>query len=482
MLRLRVSYNLGVNKPRMLLVDDDRNFLRVLSYQVAELGFQVTTAASAREALEQIGDGRTDLIISDLKMPGMDGLQLLQEVRLRGLEIPVILVTAHGSIDKAVDAIKAGAFDFLQKPFEKEELRVSILNALRMADLVRENRVLSEAVRRQFSFEGVVSSSSSFKDVLAQAAQLTEVDTTVLIQGESGTGKEVLARAIHFNGSRRSKPFITVNCGAVPENLVEAELFGYRKGSFTGAVSDRKGKFELASSGTIFLDEVGELPLPAQVKLLRVLQQREIDVIGDPVPHWVDVRVIAATNRDLQAMLRDGEFREDLYYRLSVAPLITPPLRSRPDDIPLLVHHFSNRLNEKLKKDVRFTPEAIDAMRRYRWPGNVRELENVVERLTVFSTTGVIAVVDLPSDIREYTQRIGRLKLDLPEEGLSLEELERDLLLAALEKHGWNQSRAARYLGITRNTLIYRMQKYELRPDVEDIPDQPGDPMETRRP
>jgi two-component system NtrC family response regulator len=476
-----VSYNADVNKPTILLVDDDRNFLRVLAYQVAELGFQVTTAGSAREALDQMGDGRTDLIISDLKMPGMDGLQLLQEARQRGLELPIILVTAHGSIDKAVDAIKGGAFDFLQKPFEKEELRVSIMNALRMADLVRENRVLSEAVRKQFSYEGVVSASSSFKDVLAQAAQLTEVDTTVLIQGESGTGKEVLARAIHFNGSRHSKPFVTVNCGAIPENLVEAELFGYRKGSFTGAVSDKKGKFELANSGTIFLDEVGELPLPAQVKLLRALQQREIDVIGDPVPRRVDVRVIAATNRDLQAMLRDGEFREDLYYRLSVAPLITPPLRRRPDDIPLLVHHFSNRFNEKLRKEVRFTPEAIDAMKRYRWPGNVRELENVVERLTVFNTTGVVNVGDLPSDIREYTQRIGRLKLDLPEGGLSLEELERDLLAAALEKHGWNQSRAARYLGITRNTLIYRMQKYELRPGADEAPLQPGDSMETRR-
>ncbi len=381
-----------VTKSRILLVDDDRNFLRVLAYQVAEFGFQVISATGAGEALGHIDGGKIDLVLSDLRMPGMDGLQLLQEVRRRALDIPVILLTAHGSIDKAVDAIKAGAFDFLQKPFEKEELRVSVLNALKMADLVKENRVLAEAVRQKFSFAGVVSASSSFKNVLAQAAHLAQVETTVLIQGESGTGKEVLARAIHYNSSRARKPFVTVNCGALPENLVEAELFGYKKGAFTGAVSDKKGKFESASQGTIFLDEVGELPPAMQVKLLRVLQAREVDVVGDPVPRRVDVRIIAATNRDLQKMLRDGEFRDDLYYRLSVAPLTTPPLRQRPEDVPLLVHHFADRFNEKFGKQVAFSQEAIDHMQRYRWPGNVRELENVVERLIVFNTTGQVAI------------------------------------------------------------------------------------------
>ncbi len=471
-----------VNKPRILLVDDDRNFLRVLAYQVAELGFQVISATGAGEALGHIDGGEMDLVLSDLRMPGMDGLQLLQEIRRRALDIPVILLTAHGSIDKAVDAIKAGAFDFLQKPFEKEELRVSVLNALKMTDLVRENRVLAEAVRQKFSFAGVVSASSSFKSVLAQAEHLAQVETTVLIQGESGTGKEVLARAIHYNSARAHKPFVTVNCGALPENLVEAELFGYRKGAFTGAVSDKKGKFESANLGTIFLDEVGELPPAMQVKLLRVLQAREIDVVGDPVPRRVDVRIVAATNRDLQKMLRDGEFRDDLYYRLSVAPLTTPPLRQRPEDIPLLVHHFADRFNEKFGKQVSFSQEAIGEMRRYRWPGNVRELENVVERLIVFNTAGTVTVADLPPEIRERGPGLGRLRLELPDGGLSLEELEKDLLLAALEKFNWNQSRAARYLGITRNTLIYRMQKYELRAGAEEAEPRPGDALDTRRP
>ncbi len=464
--------------PKILLVDDDRNFLRVLSYQVGEFGFQVVSTTSPEKALELAVEEQVDLLVSDLKMPAMDGFRLLQEMRRILPELPVILLTAHGSIDKAVDAIKAGASDFLTKPFEKEELRVSIFNALKMADLVKENRVLSEAVRRQFSFDGVVSASSCFREVLAQAAHLSKVDTTVLIRGESGTGKELLARAIHYNSNRGHKPFVTVNCGAIPETLVEAELFGYKKGSFTGAVSDKKGKFESAAPGTIFLDEVGDLPLATQVKLLRVLQEREIDVIGDPVPRRVDVRIIAATNRDLQQMLRGGEFREDLYYRLSVAPLMTPPLRERPEDVPLLVHHFAGRFREKFQKDAHFSPEAIDAMKRYAWPGNVRELENVVERLTVFNTTGMVGLADLPAEIRDHTHMIGRLKLELPPGGLSLEELEKDLLLAALEKHQWNQSQAARYLGITRNTLIYRMQKYGLRTSTEEAQAKPGDAPE----
>jgi DNA-binding NtrC family response regulator len=471
-----------VTKPRILLVDDDRNFLRVLAYQVAEFGFQVISATAAAEALGHVEEGKVDLVISDLRMPGMDGLELLHEIRGRALDIPVVLLTAHGSIDKAVDAIKAGAFDFLQKPFEKEELRVSVLNALKMASLVKENRTLSRAVREKFSFEGVVSASSSFRNVLDQAAHLALVETTVLIQGESGTGKEVLARAIHYNSARAGKPFVTVNCGAIPENLVEAELFGYRKGAFTGAVSDKKGKFESANSGTVFLDEVGELPSATQVKLLRVLQEREVDVIGDPTPRRIDVRIIAATNRDLQKLLRDGEFREDLFYRLSVAPLTTPPLRQRPEDIPLLIHHFAGRFNQRFAKQVVFGRDALDELRRYRWPGNVRELENVVERLIVFNTTGQVAAADLPSEIRERAQGIGKLKLELPEEGLSLEDLEKDLLLAALEKFGWNQSRAARYLGITRNTLIYRMQKHELRTGTEEPEPKPNDTMDARQP
>jgi DNA-binding NtrC family response regulator len=455
---------------QILLVDDDRNFLKVMAYQIGQFGFAVTPVDSAAQALQVLEAEPIDLVISDVRMPGTDGVDLLRTIVRTRPQLPVILLTAHGTIDKAVEAIKAGAHNFLTKPFEKEELRVSIANALKMSDLVRENETLSAAVHDRFSFAGLAGKSEQFATVLRQAEQLAGVETTVLIQGESGTGKELLAKAIHYNSARRTRPLVAVNCGAIPENLVEAELFGYTKGAFTGAIADRKGKFETANHGTVFLDEVGDLPLSVQVKLLRVLQDKQIDMVGSPLPRQVDVRIIAATHRNLRDMVKTGEFREDLFYRLSVAPLTIPPLRSRPEDIPPLVHHFLVKISTRLGKKATLSQAAFQQLLQYDWPGNVRELENVLERLVVFNVSGTIEKDDLPVEILSARTELSGLRVELPEHGVALEEVEKALLLAALERHGWNQSQAARYLGITRNTLIYRMQKYDLRPVGESQP------------
>jgi DNA-binding NtrC family response regulator len=459
-----------MKRAKILLVDDDRNLLRVMTYHIAEAGFEVIPAASPSEALAKLEDQSPDLVITDLRMPQMDGLELLARIRTRHADLPVIVLTAFGTIDKAVEAVKRGASDFLAKPVEKAQIQHAVSKALKMADLMKENLRLAQAVAKKFEFKGIVGSAEKFREVLVMATQLAAVDTTVLIQGESGTGKELLARAIHFNSVRRNRPFVVVNCGAIPRELMESELFGYRKGAFTGALADKKGKFEVAHTGTIFLDEIGELPSEMQVKLLRVLQQGEVDVVGDPHPRRMDVRILAATNRDLQEMMREGRFREDLFYRLSVAPLHVPPLRERREDIPLLLHHALGNLTGKLDKQVAFDEEVIEILQDYAWPGNVRELENIVERLVVFNTTGRIRSSDLPSQIRYPAAAMGRVRMQLPDEGFSFEELEKDILVAALRRHDWNQSRAARYLGITRNTLIYRMGKFNLKEGRGDEP------------
>ncbi len=385
---------------RILLVDDDRNFLRVLGYQVQQFGYDTCCVSSGVQALDRIQESPMDLVVSDLRMPGMDGLQLLERIRRLDPDLPVIVLTAHGSIELAVDAVKSGAADFLTKPFEREEIRHSIRKALKMTRLIRENRRLSREVQRRFEFGGIVGSSKKFQEVLDMARQLAAVATTVLIQGETGTGKELLARAIHYNGPRQERPFVVVNCGAIPRDLMESEMFGHRKGAFTGAIADRRGKFAAADTGTLFLDEVAELPLDMQVKLLRVLQHKEMDVIGDPVPAPVDVRILAATNQDLGRALAEGRFRQDLFYRLSVAPLRIPPLRERREDVPLLIHYFQSELARKLEKEVQFGEEAVSTLQSYGWPGNVRELENVVERLMLFNQSGSVEREDLPVEIR----------------------------------------------------------------------------------
>jgi DNA-binding NtrC family response regulator len=451
---------------KILLVDDDESLRRVLEYQLREEGYRVTPVGDGRTALDRFSAEPVDLVLTDVRMPEMDGAELLARLKAVQPDLPVIVITAHGTIDLAVEAMKLGASDYLTKPFSGEQLKTAVRKALEVASLASENRQLRQVIAERFSFSSMIAGSRAMQDVTETAARVASSDTTVLLEGESGTGKELLAKAIHFHSPRARAPFVTVNCAAIPEALLESELFGHRRGAFTGAIADQRGKFEAAGGGTIFLDEIGELPLVLQVKLLRVLQEREIDKVGDTRPTRVDVRVIAATNRDLGAMISDGTFREDLYYRLAVVPVRVPPLRERTDDIPLLVDHFLEKHSAKAGRARPSVDRPVyAAFNHYGWPGNIRELENVVERAIVLDRDGVVGLDDLPERFRDAAARIGNLHIELPDEGISLEEVEKDLLLAALEKHNWNQTRTAAYLSITRSTLLYRMQKFGLERD-----------------
>jgi two-component system, NtrC family, response regulator len=453
----------------VLLVDDDPSFRRVVEYQLREDGYRVFAVPNGAAALRQFQAEHVDVVLTDVKMPEIDGMDLLARLKLLQPDLPVVMLTAHGTIGAAVDAMKLGAFDYLTKPFTREQLRVVLSKTLDVAALKQENRRLREVVAERFSFANMIAGSRAMHDVTDLASRVARADTTVLLYGESGTGKELLAKAIHFHSGRARQPFAVVNCAAIPENLLESELFGHRRGSFTGAVADKQGKFEAANRGTIFLDEIGELPLLMQVKILRVLQDREIDKVGESRPTRVDVRIIAATNRDLEKMIADGGFRDDLYYRLAVVAIRMPPLRERADDIPLLVEHFVAKHGARLSGPrPTIDRDVFSAFNLYAWPGNIRELENVVERALVLDRDGVIGMDDLPDRVRMRQQGVGRLRLELPDEGLSLEGVERDLLVAALEKHDWNQTKAAAYLDITRSALLYRMQKFGLeKPNLE---------------
>jgi DNA-binding NtrC family response regulator len=445
----------------VLLIDDDDSLRRVAEYMLSEDGYEVLTAAGGVEGLDRFQHHPVDLVLTDVRMPDMDGVDLLARLKAVQPDLPVILITAHGSIASAVEAMKLGAFDYLTKPFDRERLRGTVRKALDMAALASENRQLRQLIAERFSFASMIAGSRAMRAVTDTAARVAQTDTTVLLEGESGTGKELLAKAIHVHSARARGPFVTINCGAIPEQLLESELFGHRRGSFTGAVADKKGRLETADRGTVFLDEIGDLPAPLQVKILRVLQEREIDKLGDQRPIKVDVRVIAATNRDLEKMVADGSFRDDLYYRLAVVSIRMPPLRERADDIPLLVDHMLGKHVERLGRPRPEVDKAVyAAFNRYAWPGNIRELENVLERALVLDRDGRIGPDDLPDRLRLAEQQLGTLRLELPDEGIALEDVEKELLLAALEKHNWNQTRAAAYLKITRSTLLYRMEKF----------------------
>jgi two-component system NtrC family response regulator len=447
---------------RVLLADDDESLRRVQQYQLTKAGFAVTTCADGDSALEEFRENLHDLVVTDIRMPGLDGLELLARLRAISPETPVIVITGHGTVETAVQAMKQGAFDFLTKPFPTDTLQLTLERALKMAQLQRENKELRRAVERTFAFENLVGSSASMRrlyDLLELTAPTT---STVLISGETGTGKELVARAIHYNSPRREGPFITVNCGALPESLVETELFGHRKGAFTGADSNRPGKFEAADGGTLFLDEVGEIPLGLQPKILRALQTGEIDRIGQDRPSRVDVRIIAATNRELEQLISEDAFRQDLYYRLAVVQIKVPPLRERREDIPLLAQHFLSKWAERnARPNLRLPPEAFALFNRYPWPGNVRELENAVERMVVLNRDDVLSLDTLPDDIAGFTGEDKAL-LRLPAEGVDFEELERDFIRQALERRQGNRTQAAQLLGLTRSTLLYRMQKFGL--------------------
>jgi two-component system NtrC family response regulator len=451
-------------KRSILLADDDENLRRVVEYQLAEEGYRVTAVASGAEALDRLRERRFDLLVTDILMPGTDGLELMGRVRMTAPDMLAIVITAHGDVATAVRAMQLGAIDFLEKPFTRDRLLVAVRKALDVVDLKDENRRLRALVQERSGFENIVGSSSGLRAFMDDLDRAAASDATVLILGESGTGKELAARALHARSGRADGPFVVVNCAAIPENLIESELFGHRRGAFTGAIEERKGKFELAHRGTLFLDEVGELPPALQPRLLRVLQEGEVDKIGAEHPVRVDVRLVAATHGDLAARIKQGTFREDLYYRLNVIPLRLPPLRERREDLPALVEHFLVKHAKRHGRAVpRVEPAAFERLERYDWPGNVRELENLIERLVVLSRSESIREADLPEFLLSAGAGLGGIRMVVPQEGVSLEAVERGLLEEALRRCEGNHSRAARFLDLSRQTLLYRLKKFGLR-------------------
>jgi DNA-binding NtrC family response regulator len=450
-----------MKKPSILLIDDDDSLRRVMEFSLTEAGHTVRTAKSGEEGLQLFENHAFDAVVTDITMPGMSGMEVLAKIQGRDPSLPVIIITAYGTIESAVLAMKQGAFDYITKPFNRDELLLTLDKAFKMRRLEKENVELRAEVKGRYSFNGIIGSSENIRKVLEMAGRVAASDASVLITGESGTGKELLARGTHYNSPRAKGTFVAVNCAAIPETLIESELFGHVKGSFTGAVKDKEGKFELADNGTLFLDEIADLRIDLQAKILRALQEREVDRVGGGKPIPVDVRVIAATNKDIDRAVKEGRFREDLYYRLSVITLHMPPLRERRDDVPLLAGHFLKKFNKG--PDVRIDAEALSALSSYGWPGNVRELENVIERASVLKRGDVITRAELPEKLVKEKKGVEDIILNLPEEGISLEDLEKSLIVKALEQHTGNQTRAAEYLGITRPTLIYRMEKYGLK-------------------
>jgi two-component system NtrC family response regulator len=453
-----------MTRKRILVVDDDESLRRVTQMQLEEIGYEVKTAPCGEEALALLNEWDAALVLTDLRMPGLSGMDLLKRIRDEHPETAVILMTAFGTISSAVEAIKAGAYDYITKPVDFEELALLVGRALERQQLLDEVRTLRSALDEKYGFQNIIGRSPALLRVLNLASRAAQTDSTVLIRGETGTGKELLAHAIHQNSRRRDKPFVTVNCGAIPRELIESELFGHVKGSFTGALANKQGKAEAADGGTLFLDEIGDLPPEMQVKILRLIQHGEIEKVGAVRSGEVDVRIIAATNRDLLAMIEDGAFREDLYYRLAVIPLELPPLREREGDIPELVQHLFAKAREKHgRPQLRLPPALLPQFSVHRWPGNIRELSNVIERLVVLSDGNEITMDDLPEELRRERPPTEMLQLTLPPEGISLEGVEKELIERALKMFDWNQTRAARYLDISRRTLIYRMEKFGLR-------------------
>lgn len=445
---------------RVLLVDDDINLCKVIGYQLQKNGFEVTSANRGNAALAYFQKQEFDIVITDIQMPDITGIQVLKAIRRRNRQVVIIIITAHGSIDNAIEACQLGADDYLTKPFSKEQLLFAIEKAVRLRKLEQENTQLRSELVGKYGFENMVARSSRMEDVLRMAGQVAASDATVLILGESGTGKELIARAVHYNSPRKDKPLVTVNCPSIPDNLLESELFGHVKGAFTGAIKDRKGKFEIADGGTIFLDEIGDLRGEVQAKLLRVLQEYEIERLGESAPFKVDVRVIAATNKNLEKLVRDGLFREDLYYRLSVVPIAIPPLRDRKEEIPFLIDFFIDRYAKGRKLIIE--PEVFSAFQRYDWPGNVRELENFIERAVVLSTDGRITLESLPAQFHSRPDAASDAPIDIPPEGVSLEAVEKRLIRETLARTGGNRSQAARLLKIPRHVLLYRLKKFNL--------------------
>jgi DNA-binding NtrC family response regulator len=450
------------------VVDDEELYRKALERILHRVGHGVSTARNAAEAMAIVTSDPLDLVLCDVKMPGISGLELVRQIKDIHPDLPCIVVTGYGSAESSVEALRAGAYWYLEKPFDQARLDVVrrlVEQAIEHGRLKAENRILQSQLHLRYRFENIVGSSPALRCVLDVVEKVADTDSTVLITGESGTGKELIARALHYNSHRANRMFVTVNCGAIPEELLESELFGHVKGAFTSAVSHREGRFSVANGGTVFLDEIGDMSPNLQVKLLRVLQDQTFEPVGSSKTVKVDVRVIAATNQDLEDAIKERRFREDLYYRLNVIPIEIPPLRERREDIPLLAQHFLDAMNREKSKagGCSFSQEALERVRDYEWPGNVRELENLIERLVILRGEGEIDVGDLPPAFREgpATPRPGAPRI--PATGLPFNEVvdrfEADLILQALEQTHWNKNRAAQLLGLNRTTLIEKIKK-----------------------
>ena len=457
----------------ILVVDDEPNYLIVLSELLKEEGFEVVTAQKGEDGFKVVQDTDLDLVITDMRMPGMDGLELLKAIKSYNNDLPVIMITAFGEVEKAVVAMKAGAYNYLAKPFNNEELLLNIRKAIEHYSLLRENLRLRDEARVRYGFASIVGKNERMQEIYHLIEKVAPTSASVLITGESGTGKELVARAIHINSPREKAPFISVNCAALPETLLESELFGHERGAFTGAVAMRKGRFELADTGTLFLDEIGDIPIPLQAKLLRVLQERSFERVGGTRAIDVDVRIITATNKELKDEVDEGRFREDLYYRLNVLHIHLPPLRERADDIPMLTHHFINKFSEMLNKpNLRISGDALRYLVNLSWEGNVRELENTIERAAILCSKDIIQSEDVHPDVSAGTKKEENWSHDVDFEqfipaNLPLPEVlsgvEEQMVKRALKEANFVQARAAESLGITKSLLQYKIKKYHLQ-------------------
>lgn len=453
-------------RQRILLTEDDNVQRDIITDILLKNGYDVKGVNSGEAAVDALKADNFHMLLTDLRMGGIDGLELLRQAKRLQPDMEVVVMTAYATVKTAVTAMKEGATDYLAKPFDKDELLLTVERALERAQLRQQNQQLRELVREETSLGNIVGKSAAMQSMFDRIRRAIPLTTTVLLLGESGTGKEMVARHIHFNGPRKNQPFIVVNCAAIPDTLIESELFGHEKGAFTGAETARPGKFEVANKGTIFLDEIGDMQLDAQAKLLRVLQDGRVERVGSTESREVDVRVIAATNRDLKERVAAGEFREDLYFRLEVLPIYLPALRERIDDLPLLINHFREKLGKKLGKQApTLSPDALEAFRRYRWPGNVRELENTLEQLYILTDTPTISPEDLPEKLRHRSQEPASYQL--PPGGVVLEDIEQDLIRQALERSGGRIKEAAELLGLTYKTLQYRLKKHQI--DRKDV-------------
>lgn len=456
-------------KSRILVVDDEESIREFLEIMLKKEGYEVTTAEDGAKAKDILTKKSFDMVISDMQMPNVTGIELLRHVRESYPDLVFMIITAFGTTETAVEAMKLGAYDYLTKPFKIDEVRLNIANALRAKNLETEVRVLKKELVKEYSFQNMVGNSDAMHAVFNLIQRVSQAPTNVLITGESGTGKEVIAKAIHYNGPLKDKPFVTVNCGAIPENLMESEMFGHKKGSFTGAIADKVGLFEVADGGTLFLDEVGELPASIQVKLLRAIQERIIRRVGATDDMKVEVRIIAATNRNLEEMVAKSTFRQDLYYRLNVIGIKSPPLRDRSEDIPLLANHFLKKYNDKLNKQIStISVEAMDILKKYNYPGNVRELENMIERTVALEAGSTILPESLPPMVNTTSGRkmASSNEIEIGDDGLDLDkvvgQIEKELLIKAIHASNGVKKKAAKLLKISFRSMRYRVEKYSL--------------------